>query len=259
MGPQASAQSGLMSNSDLATRARPDRYGVIGLLAIFWKQAKAEWGFRLSRGISFRSHKNSAACEAYAQMGAGEFEGINARQQWSNWRTIPKNLAGFSLDHPVCAIDLCCGTGHSTEVLAYFLPAGSSIHGIEYNPAFVEKARRRAYLSAGREAVPVSFSVQSVLDSFTDASGRRIPDASLDLVNSCGAIGFHFDREGVATIARESARVLKKGGLALIDSGPPGKRRREIKQAFEASGFTASRSSRSCLLDPYIQIAFKRS
>ncbi|MCM2322353.1 MAG: class I SAM-dependent methyltransferase [Oligoflexia bacterium] len=225
---------------------------------LFAWQALSEAGFRVKKRISFRSHRNPEATSAYLQMKILEFEGINARQMWSNWRTVPRNLNGLIADRPVFALDLCCGTGQSTEVLAWYLPRGSRILGLEYNSRFVEKASAKSYPSREGQECAVSFRAQSVLEPFRDPDGARLSPASVDLINSCGAVGFHFDASTLRTIAAECWRVLKPGGLALIDSGLPGRHRKAVLVAFANQGFRLLRRSRSCFVDPYVQTAFEK-
>jgi hypothetical protein len=75
---------------------------VLSFLRQLWTEGK----LLLIRGISFRSRDNVAAREAYRQMQLVEFEGINARQRWANWRTIPRNLAGRLPERKLFAVDL---------------------------------------------------------------------------------------------------------------------------------------------------------
>src|SRR5579885_968325 len=228
------------------------------LAEIFLRQAFTELRFVLRNRVTFRKRRNGEACKAYRVMGPQEFEGINARQQWANWRLIPKNLSGHLPAEPVVAIDLCCGTGQSTEVLSWYLPRGSRILGIEYNPTFVKKAARRSYLHSSGSPVEVRFSVQSVLDTFAGPDGEPLADASVDIVNSCGAVGCHFDREATTRLAREVARVLKPGGLAAIDSGAAGTPKHELIAIFESAGFRLSHARKSVFLDPCTQVVFKK-
>src|SRR6476620_4243359 len=90
---------------------------------IFLIQTLSEWRLLLLKQVNFRRRQNNKACEAYCEMTVNEFEMINARQQWANWRTIPRNLNGRLPNRPLRAIDLCCGTGQSTEVLSHYLPS----------------------------------------------------------------------------------------------------------------------------------------
>lgn len=224
----------------------------------FFRQVWTEGRLLLFRGLSFRSRDNEAAREAYRKMHLNDFEGINARQRWANWRTIPRNLRGRLSHAPVYALDLCCGTGHSTEVLAHHLPEGSKILGIEYNPEFIEAAKKRTYRHFSGKLLQVSFRVQSVLEPFLDERGQRIADSAVDLVNSCGAVGSHFDPQMTRVLAQEVSRVLKPGGLALIDSGLPGTHRGQLTEIFEALGFEVLGSAKSSILDLFTQVCFRK-
>src|SRR3569832_2070397 len=149
-----------------------------GIVALFLKQALAEAALTWRRRVRFRRQQNSEAVRAYCAMTPEEFEGINARQRWANWRTIPRSLQGRLPAAPCRAVDLCCGVGHSTQVLAYYLPPGSEVLGLEYNPEFVRVAAARTYRGAGGESVKVGFRTQSVLETFRDAAGAPLADAS---------------------------------------------------------------------------------
>jgi SAM-dependent methyltransferase len=228
------------------------------LLAIFLRQAYYEEVVRRWKRIPFRAHRNDDVRRAYCAMNTVEFEGINARQSWANWRTIPRNLSGRAAERPLDVIDLCCGTGHSTEVLAYYLPVGSSVLGLEYNPRFVEVARSRQYRHGRGGRVAVRFNAQSVLERFEEPDGQRVADRSVDLANSSGAVGCHFDPETTRVLAGEVARVLRPGGLAMIDSGPGGTAEPELRAIFEEAGFLALHRARSCFLDRYTQVCFRK-
>lgn len=219
-----------------------------------WHEARIRW----LRHIRFRSRENRRAREAYAAMDPWEFEGINARQAWANWRTIAKNLDRRAPVRPARAIDLCCGTGQSTAVLAHHLAPGSEILGLEYSPRLAGMARTRVYLTRHGAPARVVFRAQSVLERFCDEDGVEIPAASIDLVNSSGAVGCHFDAAATETLASEVARVVGPGGLALIDSGRSGTRAADVQRIFEARGFAVVHRARSCFLDPYLQLCFRK-
>jgi len=234
---------------------RPSTLEVVPLVL---RQAWAEARIRYWRHVRFRSRENEAARDAYASMETWEFEGVNARQAWANWRTIPKNLDGRVPPRPVRAIDLCCGTGQSTAVLAHHLPAGSDILGLDYSPRFVSLARSRVYLTRAGARAPVRFRAQSVLETFRDTDGAAVADASIDVVNSCGAVGFHFEPRSTAVLADEVARVVRPGGFALIDSGASGTSPAEVRAIFAERGFREVHAARSCFLDRDLQVGFRR-
>lgn len=222
-----------------------------------WQVLSENW-IRLRKHVSFRSRENRGAVEAYCAMTIRDFEGINARQRWANWRSLPRNLSGNLTAEPWMAIDLCCGVGHSTEVLAHYLAPGSRILGLEFNPEFVELARTRNYPDSTNREAKVAFRAQSILETFADEHGKPIAPRSVDLVNCCGAIGSHFDASATQRVADEINRVLKVGGLATLDAGPDGTSEQDLIRIFEARGFETVRISKSHVLDRFTQVCFRK-
>ena len=229
-----------------------------GLAGLFLRQAWAELSVTVGGRLRFRERDNAKAVRAYRAMTVEQFEGVNARQRWANWRTIPRSLHGRLPARPCRALDLCSGTGDSTEVLAYYLPAGSEILGLEFNPEFVRRARGRAYRGAGGGAVKAAFRTQSVLEPFRDASGERLLDGSVDLVNCCGAAAINFSEAAIDALAAEIRRVLKAGGLASIDAPASGSGKERMIRLFGARRFEALGSARSCFLDRFAHVCFRR-
>ena len=228
------------------------------LLMIIVHQALTETLVRMRKNASFRKRHNGQACDAYRLMSTDEFKGINARQSWANWRTIPRNLNCRLPNVPVTIVDLCCGIGQSTEVLAYFAAPGSEIIGYEFNPEFVALARKRQYFNEQGHLARVKFRAQSVLNTFCWRDNHPIEDGCIDLVNSSGAVGCHFDVDATKVLATEIRRVLKSGGLAMIDAGPGGTSPKALREVFQGLGFEMLHSARSCALDRYTQICFRK-
>jgi SAM-dependent methyltransferase len=228
------------------------------IVFIFLRQAFYETRVRLWKKVYFRWRENAVALKAYCAMSPAEFDGINARQRWANWRVIPRNLDGRLPSRPVRAIDLCCGVGHSTDVLAFYLTPGSEILGLEFNPQFIETARQRDFRDENGDLAHVRFHVQSVLETFRQPDGSPVPSASVDLVNSCGAVGCHFDRRATATLLDEVARVLRPGGLATLDSGHDGTSGAELVALAKARGFRVLHETRSCLFDRFVQLCLRK-
>ena len=226
---------------------------------VMLRQGLAELQLILKRKVMFRHRENDKATQAYRAMNIQEFEDINARQVWTNWRTVPKNLNGlFPYSTPIRAIDLCCGTGQSTEILACYLPPGSTFLGIEQNPDFVHTAQGRTILNGRGEPIQATFRAQSALETFHDAQGKIVPDESMDIANSIGAIGHHFTPDMTLLMMREISRVIRPGGFALIDSGPWGTSTTRVRAIGDALGWIELRSSRSRFLDPLVQVAFQK-
>src|SRR5688572_24792267 len=100
------------------------------LLTVCWRQWRVERALA-KRGIRFRGTSAEDVQAAYAAMTQDEFDAINGPQDWANWRTIPRALNGNIPDRPLRVLDLGCGTGSSTRVLAFYCPAGSRLTGYE--------------------------------------------------------------------------------------------------------------------------------
>lgn len=232
--------------------------GLGGLAGLCLRQAWAELRVSMRGRLHFRDGENARAVRAYRAMSVADFEDINARQRWANWRTIPRNLKGRLPGRPCRAVDLCSGVGDSTEVLARCLPAGSEILGLECSPEFVRTARSRNYRDGAGDPVKADFRVQSVLEEFRDSSGERLPDASVDLVNCCGAFAINFNARELSILAAEIARVVRAGGLAAIDSPASRAGKERMVRVFGRHHFEALGSAQSCFLDRYSQICFRR-
>jgi SAM-dependent methyltransferase len=208
--------------------------------------------------INFRARQNDRACAAYREIHPDDFAAINARQAWANWRTIPRSLNRELPNRAVVAIDLCCGVGESTEVLAFYCAPGSSILGLDMNAKYIHTARRRTYCNRGHRSASVQFREQSVLETFCDHRGTVVGDESVDLVNASGAVGCHFDREATDILARECARVIRLGGLATIDAGREGTQPNELAEIFHSHGFEIVQQARSCFWDRYVQFCLRK-
>jgi SAM-dependent methyltransferase len=185
-----------------------------------WRQWRAERSLR-RRGIDFRHTDPSVVAAAYAAMADQEFDAINARQDWANWRTIPRALAGHVPDRPLTVLDLGCGSGSSTRVLAFYCPGGSTIIGYEMvETLLAASVRRRPYLDRGGRPANVTFVCQPVTEPFRRPDGTMVADRSVDVVNASGVVGHHLDAERVLPLIAELQRVLRDDGIAMLDAGP---------------------------------------
>jgi SAM-dependent methyltransferase len=227
------------------------------LPAAIWRQWRAERALA-RRGISFRNTNPRALRAAYGRMRADEFAAINARQTWANWRTIPALVRRIPLPGPWKVLDLGSGQGDSTEVLAWCCPRGSDFLGYDLAPAALRHAAGRRYRHASGGLAKVRFRRQSIDQRWRDVDGSPIEDASVTLVNASGIFGHHVDHRCMARIAAEIARVLSPGGWALLDLGPTIDRRRLTEMLYGLALFPAA-YQRSCWLDPFGQLAFRKA
>ena len=96
------------------------------------------------------------------------------------------------------ALDLGCGNGAATRVLADAVGSGGSVVGLDLSPAMVERARQ----ALGDSATPVTLLVG-------DASDPDLPAASFDVVTA--SLVLFFLPEPAAALSRW-VRLLAPGG-----------------------------------------------
>jgi SAM-dependent methyltransferase len=232
------------------------RHGPGHALAVCWRQWRAERALA-RRGVHFRATEPAEVAAAYAAMSDEDFAGINARQDWANWRTIPRGLSGHVPDRALRVLDLGCGSGSSTTVLAFYCPAGSRITGYEMVLPLLEMARRRNYVHRSGKPVQVSFVCQGVTQPFREADGNLVPENSVDLVNASGVVGHHLHAESVKPLVEELCRVLVPDGIAMLDVGPS-LLARDLLPLMTAAGLEALKHVRSWFLDPTGEIVFQK-
>lgn len=232
------------------------RYGPGNVFAVCWRQWRAERALA-RRGVRFRSTDPGQVARAYAAMSGDEFEAVNGPQEWANWRTIPAALSGRLPDRPLKVFDLGCGTGTSTRVLARVCPPGSEIVGYELAGPLLEQAERRAYRHRTGVRVPVRFVCQPVTETWRLPNGAAVPDGSADLVNASGLVGHHLDPRSARPLRDELRRVVRDGGLVLLDDGPT-LPRRELVRLMRGAGFEPLDRVRSCWLAPTGQVIFRK-
>ena len=225
------------------------RNGPGRILAVCWRQLRVERDLA-RRGIHFRATAFDQVLAAYAAMTEAEFDAINGRQDWANWRTIPRALSDQVQDGPLRVLDLGCGTGSSTRVLAHYCPLGSRITGYEIAEPLLAFASRRNYRLRDGTKANVDFMCRGVTEPL------RQPDASIDVINASGVVGHHLEPATIAPLIAEMRRVLVPGGVAMLDIGPtmPG---RELRRLMTAD-FTYAGHHRSWFGDLTGEMVFRR-
>jgi SAM-dependent methyltransferase len=227
------------------------------VLAVCWRQWRTERQLA-RRGVLFRDTNFDRVVAAYTAMSPAEFDAINGRQDWANWRTIPRALSRHVPDRPLRVLDLGCGTGGSTHVLAFYCPAGSHITGYEFAEPLVAFARRREYGGKDGRPAQVDFICQGVTETLRNGDGSLLPAASVDLVNASGVIGHHLRPETVGPLIAELGRVLRDDGVLMLDVGPtlPGAALRAI---LSTAGFACKGHFRSWFGDTTGEMVFQRN
>jgi SAM-dependent methyltransferase len=185
----------------------------------------------------------------------GEFEHINACQDWANWRTLPRLIRSIPVPGPWTVIDLGCGQGLSTEVLAWCCPPGSSLLGYDLSESALRVARQRVYRHPNGITENVRFVTQAIDQPWKSPDGSVIGDASTTLINACGVVGHHLSESRFERVAAEIRRVLAPNGWALLDSGPK-LGRQSLSRIMEANGLAHRSRVASWWFDRYGQSAF---
>ncbi len=224
------------------------------LVSMCWRQWKTER--RLGRrGVLIRTSDVDAVEASYSRMARDDFEGINARQNWVNWRIIPRAMSGLVPDRPLTIVDLGCGIGSSTSVLAFYSPQGSHILAYEISRPLVSIAKIRQYLDRSGERADVRFRCQSITTTLRPCDGAPLGQ-SIDLAIASGVVGHHFNVDTMQPLARQLKAVVRPGGLAMLDSGPT-LSTSDLVDIMTSVGFVEARRCRSWPLDPTALIVFQ--
>jgi SAM-dependent methyltransferase len=250
--PVSAAPPELLVIAETDIRRQVPRHALIAC----WRQWQAERTLA-RRGVTFRSADPAQVAAAYASMDAEEFEAVNGRQDWANWRTIPRCLSGHVPDRPLRIIDLGCGTGSSLRVLAWYAPAGSHLSGHELTEPHLAIARRRRYLDRGGGQARVHFVCQDLTERLREEDGTAVAASTVDAVNSSGVLGHHFCPQTMGPLIEELYRVLRPKGIAMLDVGPT-LPEREFTRLMSEAGFCKLGHWRSWWLDPTGQVVYER-
>lgn len=144
--------------------------------------------------------------EERAQEGRGENE-ITHRDIWQRWLEI-EYIKAF-LDREARVIDIGCGNGHTTGLIA---PLVKEVTGIDYSKAMIERARA---------ASPrIAFGVCDVMD--LGPSGYGTFDVAISERCLINLTSWKDQKKAIGNIAS----VIKKGGLFLFIEGSQDGRRR---------------------------------
>ena len=136
-----------------------------------------------------------------------------SRDGWTAGRCGRSTSAAAPGNRPRCSRGTCRRARRSS--------ASRSARGSSRSPGRGSTSTKRR--RGGERLGPRAVGARAVLRR---ARARRSREGSVDLVNSSGAVGCHFDVDSTELLAGEVARVLRPGGLAMIDSGPSGRARR---------------------------------
>jgi len=199
--------------------------------------------------------------DGFSGLAADGFEEYNLPQAWVESRMIPQALHGRVPRAGARILDLGCGPGTSTRLLAHFADPSWFILGMDLTPALIDAARLRAQAGAFRNAagqtIPTAFVRQDLAAPLRGPDDTPVPDASIDLAISCGVVGLYMDTPGATALAHELARVLRPGGFAALDAGPaipvPA-----LRQILAGAGLTPDGTCRSVWCEPRPKLVYRK-
>jgi ubiquinone/menaquinone biosynthesis C-methylase UbiE len=123
-------------------------------------------------------------------------------------------------DRPLRLLDVACGTGRTLHQLAVAHPA-LRLYGVDLSPAYVRTARRRL-----ADLAEIALAVEN-------AEALPFADAAFDVATSVYL--FHeLPRNTRRAVAREMLRVVRPGGLVVIEDSAQLAESAEIASALRA-------------------------
>jgi SAM-dependent methyltransferase len=170
--------------------------------------------------VSYRTTQAASIAEAYGSMTEDEFDAINGPQEWQNLRFIPRLIQSLRLSGPLIAVDLGCGSGQSSQVLASQLPAGSTLLGYDICDRLLARAAHRTYRDVVGAPMKAHFMNQSIAQPLHNPDGALLEEESVGLVHAAGVVGHHLAEADVRAMASEIARGLTPTGWVVLDAGP---------------------------------------
>jgi SAM-dependent methyltransferase len=226
------------------------------LIAGVLRQLTMERNLR-KRNVSYRTTQSASVAQAYGSMTEDEFDAINGPQEWQNRRFIPRLIQSLRLREPMIAVDLGCGSGQSSQVLASQLPAGSTLLGYDLCDRLLARAAQRTYRDVAGAPLKTRFMNQSIAQPLHNPEGRLLDNESVGLVHAAGVVGHHLAEADVRAMAAEISRCLKLTGWVVLDAGPA-MPRSFLQEILAAHGFAVRQTLRAVPCASHHVLVFQR-
>jgi SAM-dependent methyltransferase len=197
----------------------------------------------------------------FAGLRGKDFYEYNLPQMWVERRQIPSAIDGRIPVRGAVVLDLGCGPGTSTEVLAHFADPSWTIVGYELTEHLAAEAKARSergeFVNCRGERVPARFVCQDISRPLRAPGGGLIAEGSVDFAVSGGVVGLYMNARSVTRLAQELARVVRPGGFAALDTGPA-VGGRLLREVMARAGFGFVATCRSFVIEPRPKLVFVR-
>lgn len=128
-----------------------------------------------------------------------------AREYW--WNEDYLELLAHRLHLPYCQtlVDIGCGKGMMGFKFSKYMPDGSTVFGVDYEPGYIAEAQQRAHSQYGHNKINYNFSVGNATDI-------PLPDNIAD-ITLCQTLLIHV--KNPQRVIQEMIRVTKPGAWVL--------------------------------------------
>lgn len=232
----------------------PWRLLVVNKLKEFWIKGTG----RRIPGQGMIGAGPEAVRDGFGSLAGKTFDGYNLPQQWVESRMLPQVIEGRVPVSGARVLDLGCGPGTSTRILAWFAKPDWRIEGLELIDHQVALAKERVaggwFVNRDGERIEPTFRCADVSepDAFV-----AIEDGSVDLAVSGGVVGLYLTPEQGERLIGALRRVVRVGGWVALDAGPsiPVK---ALEAMGRRNGFEVVDLVKSFPIEPRPKVLFRR-
>lgn len=198
--------------------------------------------------------------EGFGALRGADFDEYNLPQVWVERRQIPQAVHGRVPMRDAVVLDLGCGPGTSTEVLAYFADPSWTIIGYDLVEHSITAARERAARSGFRSrdgaVIHPHFECQSIATPLL-LRGEPLGGGTVDFAISGGVVGLYLRPADAEKLIRDLRRIVKPGGYIALDAGPSVTA--DTMRAIASENGLAFRSvAKSFWIEPRPKLVFQR-
>lgn len=254
--PQSSPRTLAVTSNDRRALRLPWSALALNKAHEFWVKGTG----RRIKGQGMIGADAKIVAEGFGALRGADFDEYNLPQVWVERRQIPQAVHGRVPMRDAVVLDLGCGPGTSTEVLAYFADPSWTIIGYDLVEHSIKAARERAarggFRSRAGTVIHPLFECQNIAQPLL-LRGQPLKEGTVDFVISGGVVGLYLRPADVEKLIRDLRRIVKPGGYVALDSGPsvPPETLRAIARE---NGLAFRTIAKSFWIEPRPKLVFQR-